>query len=187
MKKVNLFSTLLCLSFLISSCFGGYEQTSSTFSNDHLVQIPYIQGDSSGQLTSHLVREFSSTFPNQLANQSNVSLQVKMINELEDNVGFQYETDDNGNREDKIIPNENRLTLVAEVKLIELNTGEVLLGPEVIRASGVFDFDFDAMKNDDMSFSLGQLNGLNDARDSARFEVGSILAKKIVQMLQDMY
>jgi hypothetical protein len=187
MKIAKSFFYLLCLSFMLNSCFGGYEQSSSTISRNYLVQIPYIQGDSSGLLTGHLIKEFSSSFPNQLANQSNISLQVKMLNEVEDNIGFQYEIDDNGNRENKIIPNENRLTLTAEVKLVELSTGEVLIGPEIVKVSGDFDFDFDAMKNDDMSLSLGQLNGLNDARDSAKFEIGSYLAKKIVQMLQDMY
>ena len=172
--------------FSLGAC-SQYTQQSNFCAEGISIEIPYVQGDSSGILTDRVIEEFASTFPGQLADHAPVALQVKWLGEQENNIGFQYEKNDQGEIQEKIIPNENRIKASVEVKLIDKLSGKTLLGPEIVTASNEYDFDFDAIKNQEMPQSLGQLNGLNEARLSARSVLASSLAKKIVSMLKEIY
>jgi DNA-binding cell septation regulator SpoVG len=93
---------------------------------------------------------------------------------------FRYDRKKTGELRKSIIPTETRVTVVAEVLLVEGGTGQIIRGPTRITASAEFDHTYYATRNEINIFSLGQLNDFDAARDAVMHPLNRNLAEKIV-------
>lgn len=86
-----------------------------------------------------------------------------------------------------VIPTETRVEAIAEVTLIESNSGCVLLGPVQIRAFMDFDHDYYYSWNGVNESSLGQLTDYDAAVDGSFKPLYAILAHKIADYIYDAW
>lgn len=181
----------LCCFLLFLSIGCGYQlgQGSRLACYDS-ISIPYICGDRTGEMTNALIKEMSRSGAFVYRNHSaDLCLKVTIIDQFEQNIGYQqgpddddgYDDEDDGYRTGKsIIPNETRLTVIAEVSVIETRTGCVKLGPGKIRASYDFDHDYYFSPDGINQTSLGQLTNMESAREAVISPLSAVLAQKIV-------
>lgn len=161
------------------------------------VSIPYIKGDVEGQLNAELARMLS-TDPHFEYRQNGgmVVLEVAIINDGDDRIGYRYDRNpSSGKRRKNIVATENRRHLTAEVKLIDSYTQEVLIGPVHIKARADYDYvDSNSVRDltftnssgvtqTVIDFSLGQLDSIEGAHDDAGRPIYQMLAQKIVDGL----
>lgn len=97
----------------------------------------------------------------------------------DETIGFKYAP-----RNKKILtPEEARLSLAAEVTLVDLATGKTIFGPTIISSTITYDFESDFSNLNFHEFSLGQLEMRPLAKDNAFCPLYKILAQKIVDCL----
>ncbi|MBY0529209.1 MAG: hypothetical protein K2P51_03365 [Rhabdochlamydiaceae bacterium] len=194
-----MFFKLFCVSVLslfLSGC--GYRFQESREGEDPIsICVPYISGDDEGQLNNAIIRKIAE---NPLfeyhRNRGEVTLLVSVIADGSDRIGYQYDRNPTtGKRRKNILATENRRTLSAEVKLVETVSGDVLVGPTIVKASADYDY-VDAHSIVDLTFipphgrpetvldfSLGQLDSIEGAHDDAGAPIYQRLAQKIVEGL----
>ncbi len=145
------------------------------------ISVPYVWGDHTGELTSALIKEVSKSgaFAYKSCN-GEIVLKVALIDVSEMNIGFRYDSNKEGEREDDIIPSETRLTALAEITVIEYCTGCVVLGPARIYATVEFDHDYYFGSDRTNVESLGQLTDYDAAYDAAQTPLYKTLSEKIV-------
>lgn len=159
--------------------------------------IPYIKGEGEGQLSSELAQALSSSgMFDYVQNGGELILQVAIIADGDDRIGFRFDRDPtSGKLRDNIVGTENRRSMSAQVTLINAHTQETILGPEVVNA--VADYDYvDSNSICDLTFttphgkpqkvldfSLGQLDSVEGAHDDTGIVIYRILAQKIVEGL----
>lgn len=174
---------------LLTSC--GYQLGQGSLACEYeSISIPYICGDRTGEMTNALIREMSRSGAFSYRNHSaDLCLKVTIVDSFEDNIGYMqgpddddgYDDDDNNYRSsNSIIPNETRLTVIAEVIVIDSRTGCVKLGPGRIRASYDFDHDYYYSPDGINQTSLGQLTNMESAREAVILPLSAALAQKIV-------
>lgn len=187
----------IALAFSFSSC--GYHTASSE--DKTTISIPYVEGDAEGQFTAELIRQITNsdlyTF---VKKDGDLCLKVSIVGDRSDVVGFQYDqkTKKNGKKiqiERNLMPLENRRTMTAQITLTDTSTEEVVVGPVKISASTDFDYiDVNSLdtvsfinehgkREKTISFSLGQLDSIEGAQDSALTPIYCQLAQKIAQVL----
>lgn len=153
------------------------------------ISIPYISGDQTGEMTEALIREMSRSGALLYKNHSaDLCLKVKILNFLEDNIGYMYGPDDNHGYEKKnntnsIIPNETRITVIAQVEVIDSASGCVILGPGRLTASYDFDHDYYFSPDGINQTSLGQLTNMESAREAVIKPLSVVLAQKITDFV----
>ena len=175
---------LFCL-LPISSC-GFRLATSVDKESCRTVNIPYVQGDSGGLLTSDLIKYIEKQSPLAFVSEGgSLTLQVKLLDEKYENTGFRYNPHDLHHGKKKIIPNETRQKDLAEITVIDNRTGQTLLGPAYILATTDYDHQNYTLNNDVNVFSIGQLNDINTSQDALDVPRFRNLAKEIASYLEN--
>lgn len=187
MKRLGLFALLA-----LTSC-GYHVAEDETPSFASTITVPYVLGDSAGQLTSELVSQLSAEGFSCLPHDGTLLLKVIIIQNENDRIGFRYEREHpSGHLTKHLLPVEGRKMVSAEVTLVDTTTDEVVLGPSIVKADADFDYVlFDSIKDlsfinesgrreKTIRFSLGQLDTVEGAQDDATLVVFRHLAAKIV-------
>ncbi len=184
MKRFKgLFTSLL---FILSSC--GYRfETASTSLNTRqgarTVTVPYVSGDLEGRFTSQLIYTLSSMGKWRFVHENgDFILRVSIVNQRSEEVGYNRAFQ-NGTFIKELVPNENRLSALALVELIDSSTQKTVLGPQYISSSVVYDYDPNFNTQNLVRFSLAQYNFQEVAARSARIPLERRLAVAIVDYL----
>jgi len=148
------------------------------------ISIPYVQGDYDGNLTAAVIKELTSSsdvrYQNELAD---LLLKIEVVDYDEENIGFRYDRTRHDRIKKYIIPVETRASLAARVELWEPCSGNLMLGPVIIKASIDFDHDYYSSRHGVNIFSLGQLTDIDTAEDTVRKPLNDLLAEKIADYL----
>ena len=185
MKKS--FSLFLLTYLTLVSC--GYHSGQGSIPDLYqTISIPYVQGDVEGDLTAALVKQFSLSGGLQYSQRSGeLILKVKVVDLREENIGFRYDREKDGELDHTIIPTEMRMTIFAEFVVCDSYSGEQILGPIIISASKDFDHDYYTSRDGVNIFSLGQLTDVDDAKDGIQEPLHQELAKKIVEYVNEAW
>ena len=183
---------ILCM-YLISSCgyrFAGGESSSHRTT----ISVPYVAGDHEGKLTIELMRQLASSGTVQPVHHGgDLILKVAIVEDGESRIGFRFDREvTTGKRLSNLIGVENRRSLTVEASLLDVVSNQTIFGPEKISAH----VDFDYVNSDSIRdltfinrqgerekvirFSLGQLDSIEGAQDSAATPLFGELANKIV-------
>ncbi len=161
------------------------------------MSIPYIQGDPAGLLNNTLVEMISRSGKYQCVQKGgDLLLQVILLSDVNDKIGFQYDRDNTvSRRERNIIGIENRRTATAQVSVYNAHTEELVLGPFEVKGFSEYDY-FDSGSPRDMSFvspggknesiirfSLGQLDSVEGAHDTTSNALYNDLSQKITRAI----
>lgn len=181
------FGLLLPL-LLLSSCCGYRFGDGGYASRYQTISVPFVQGDWDGDFTVALVDEIARSGAFQYERDGGaVILLVKILDICDENIGFRYYRNKEGELKKDIIPTETRITAQAEVSLVEAASGSTLLGPARLSASVEFDHDFYASRHASNIFSLGQLVDYDAAYDAVYRPLNRALAHKIVDFVNDSW
>lgn len=101
----------------------------------------------------------------------------------EENIGYRYDEDKEGNLTSNVIPQESRLVLITELSCIVNTTCEWLLPPTQIATYIEFDHEYYSSRDQINLFSLGQLNSLEVAREAAALPLAETLGKQISELI----
>ncbi len=167
--------------FIFTAC--GFHLAPSLSKNEATtINVPYVQGDHSGKLTAALVEEIEKhTKYCYVKNNGTVTLQVKLLDTRNENIGFRFDRHSPGS--EKLIPNESRTKRLAEVTLIDTGTQKVLLGPVYILATNDYDHQNYSLNTDINRFSLGQLSDIDTTDDVLYIPADRTLAQEIANWL----
>jgi len=163
------------------------------------INIPYVEGDINGQLTAALIYQVSASgFFEYRQSLSDYKLQVIVNSLTNDKIGFKRDRKHGCNSCDyrkNLMPIENREKISATVSLKSNLTSKVIWGPKVVTA----DIDYDYSEQDSLkdlsyidlngniqpilAYSLGQLESVFSAQDSALRPLFYRLSKNIVTAL----
>lgn len=177
---------LFLLPFL-TSC--GYHFGEGGISSQYqTISVPLASGDLEGDLTKDVVEELvKSGVYTYVRDGGAVTLNIDIVDEFDENIGFRYDRKNDGKRRHEIIPTETRAFIVAEVSLSETYSCKTLLGPARITAWIDFDHDYYTTRGEVNVFSLGQLNDYDEAYDAVYIPLNRLLAQKIVDFVQDSW
>lgn len=175
------------LLLLLTSC--GYQfGQGGLASRYHSISVPYVEGDRDGSLTAAIVRQLTESGDYEYKNCGGaLSLDVKVIDVNDQNIGFRYDRKKSGKLQKSIIPTETRIQAVAEVTVYEAGSCCALLGPVRIQATVDFDHDYYNSRDGINIFSLGQLSDYDEAYDAVKVPLSEALAKKIVDYVNDSW
>ena len=172
---------MICLA--LTSC--GWRMAPSCSSDKHLtLSIPYVEGDPSGSLTAALSEQVEkrSGF-SYVSGEGDLTLKVRLTDSKTDNIGFRHDPSKKLDGRQKLLPNESRKRILAEVSVINSATGQLLLGPLCVKASVDYDHQHYALDNSINIFSLGQLTDMDTCRDGLVIPAHRALAKEITDIL----
>jgi len=145
------------------------------------IAIPYASGDKDGRLTSELVEQIEKEGLFRYAPEgSKYVLKVRVLDSKYENIGYRYDPKKLAKEhKDKLIPSETRSRLLAEVTIINSETGKNVLGPVHILSTSEYDHQNYSIDNDINSFSLGQLSDIDTAQAVVNIPLYRNLAKEI--------
>ena len=179
----------LALLFL-SSC--GYHYISCEGSHSGggpSISIPYIHGDPDAILNNELAHALASSGEFKVEQSGgDLYLQVVLVSDTNDRVGFRYDRDNQeGHLERNLLGVENRRTIVAEVTLTKAETGKKVISQQTVTASVVYDYTDPGSPRDLLfseidpviQFSLGQLDSQEGALDDSSKPIFRQLSQKI--------
>ncbi|MCB1081739.1 MAG: hypothetical protein KDK63_01185 [Chlamydiia bacterium] len=178
----------------LSSC--GYH----TADQEETLSIPYFKGDSNGLLTEAVIRAVSASGHYVYTHQSgHLRLDGKIVSDEGTHIGYQYDRDPtSGKRIHRLVPNEGRREITVEITLVDSRTEKILYGPENISAYTDYDFvDSDSLRDtsfinqngareSSLLFSMGQLDSITGAKETAYAPVCQRLALKIVEGISNL-
>jgi hypothetical protein len=190
MNRLGLLA-LICL----MGC-GGYQFSGEEQRGMATLTIPYIKGDGEGVLNNELVRALSEDGVFEYSqNGGALILDARIIDDGEERIGYRYDRNPTtGSLRDNIVGTENRRSMAVEIQLIDAYTNEVVLGPEVIRASAEYDYvdqnsirDLTFMAEGKpqtvLGFSLGQLDSVDGAHNDVSLNLYRDVAHKVRERL----
>lgn len=186
LKKYLVKAQILVL-FLLTGC--GYHVGYNCISEEyHTLSVPFAEGDATGAFTSELIHVLSSSgaFVYQPCNPDGI-LYVRLIEYYDENIGFRYDRDKDGEIADTIVPAETRRFVKAEVTLVDARRGCVVLGPSRIKVYVDFDHEFNSSRDAVNVFSLGQVTEIDGAIDAAARPLNRVLAQRIVDFLANAW
>ncbi|EKE03068.1 MAG: hypothetical protein ACD_20C00278G0002 [uncultured bacterium] len=179
---------------LLTSC--SYHLGRSQNPEKIIVNVPYVQGDYNGLFTNELIRQISySANLNYKYSDANYFLKVEIISDSTSQIGYKYDRDNNNERCKTIRATEGRQTIAARISLIECSTNLVKFGPFDVKADSEFDYvDPDSLNDLSfinaekkrvtvLSYSLGQLESIENAKEAALKPLYESLSKKIVDAI----
>ncbi len=179
----------LSLILLFTSC--GYQILSldTVDGENRIISVPYIEGDTDGALTAAVIKQlvksgrFCYREEGAAKEGAEFELLVKIVNVVEDEIGFRYDRKKRGQLRKEIIPTEMRATLIVEVTLCDKCKGLNLVGPVQLSCNVEFDHDYYFSRNRVNVFSLGQLTNIDAATDAMYVPLYEAMAVKIVDYL----
>jgi hypothetical protein len=152
------------------------------------VTIPFAEGDWQGMFTRALTNAIASETTLHVVNSGgDLILNVCLKRRDEENVGFRYDRNGRGKLIDYISPAETRISVFAEVTVIEAESGCCRIGPLLFEASYDFDHEYYSSQNGINIFSMGQLTDYDEALDAALKPLYQKLAEKIADYLQNAW
>ncbi len=185
---------LLFFFLLLTSC--GYNLGRSQCCGKIVVCVPYIKGDFNGLFTNELIKQISySTGLNYKYSNADYILKVEILCDTTKQIGYKYDRDNQNERRKNIRATEGRQTIVARVELIDNKTNQIKFGPFEVQQDSEFDYvDPDSLndlsfidsKGDRvtvLSYSLGQLESIENAKEAALKPLYTSLSKKIVDAI----
>lgn len=179
--------------FLLSGCGYRWGDSSASYS----LSIPFITGDEDGTLTAELIRAFaSSTHANVVSSKGRYRLEVSLSEQTNEIIGFRIDSQvNNGKQQKNIVADEGRKSIAADVCLYDTETGEAVFGPCRVGANVDYDYvdgdsyqdltfvDSAGVTQTILSYSLGQLESSESAREAASKPLNRRLSKKIVDLI----
>ena len=181
--ELRLLVGLFLLLFSLTSCGYRWGQ-GDVLLNNQAIFVPYIENDKDGRYTAALVRTLSQQSRLIYSDCSaTFLLKVKLLDFYDVDIGFRYDRNKCGEYTKSVIPDETRLSVDAEVQLVEIATGKCLLGPVIINAEVDFDHDYYSARTADNVFSLGQLSDYDAAYDAAHSPLSKCLSRKILDFI----
>ncbi|MBA3957550.1 MAG: hypothetical protein H0X51_04030 [Parachlamydiaceae bacterium] len=184
--KLRFLSALFLISlFLLSSC--GYRLgTGGTLATHRTITIPYVDGDWDGDLTAAIIQAVSQSGNFQYRPEGgSLTLQASVVDVTDEDIGFRYDRTHSGRVRKSIIPDETRLIMSVDIRLIDNLTGCTLIGPVRITSDVDFDHDYYTTRGSINVFSLGQVTDVDEARDAAYTPLNKRMAHKIVDYISD--
>lgn len=177
----------LLLILLLTGC--GYRfQEESIASCYPTISVPYVQGDRDGRLTAEIIKKLSTSSTFDYVNDcGHLILCIKVIEFRDENIGFRYDRDGEGNLQRSVVPAETRSSLLVDVRGIDCASGKIVLGPAKISARVDFDHEYYSSPNEINVFSLGQLSDSDEAQDVAYHPLNVELAQKIVDYINNTW
>jgi hypothetical protein len=187
---------LIAILFIFSSC--GYK----SLSNNQIstINVPYIQGDSDGMLTSSIIKELEDSGKfNFKKKKSKLQLIASVISDGQEQIGYKHDRHKDGTVKKNVIPIEGRNTTKVKVSLIQKDTNNEVFGPFIFTSFADYDYVDEDSLNDlsfinpqnqrqtVLSFSLGQLESIASAQTAAKQNVYKKLAKQIVDAICAVY
>jgi len=181
------FLALVALCVMLSSC--GYRFSHGELASKYdTISVPYVQGDLDGTLTAQIVKQLSVTGALKYTRVAgDLILAAKILDVRDENIGFRYYRDKDGELTRETIPVETRLSITLEVAVIDAATGQAIRGPVILSAQTDFDHAYYSTRNAVNVFSLGQLTDFDEAYDAAKRPLNQELAKKIVDYVCDSW
>ncbi len=181
---------------LLYSCSGyRFEPSPAGASSTVSVSVPYIAGDTAGVFTDELIYALGASGKFTYAREDgDVELKVALGSGPIDCIGYRFDRKGKENKRLKnLIPTEERLTLSAQVTLLNPSTECPLYGPKSVSASTDYDYyDFNSIsdlsytgpngqRQSSIAFSLGQL----DSAEGARIDATQLLYRKLAVKIVD--
>lgn len=176
----------LCFFFLLlfSGCGYQFGSGNSLTTQYTTISVPYVQGDVNGAFTAAIAEEIArSGIFEYRAISGALELIIKDVRICEDNIGYRYDRKRSGKLTNEVIPTEARLTVTAEVSVIESASQRILMGPVLLSASVDYDHDYYFSRNGVNIFSLGQLIDMDEAYSAALVPLRRVFAQKVVDYL----
>jgi len=162
-KSLLSLSLSLLVLILTASCGWKLHPALNKSEKSYTISIPYVEGDPSGKLTAQLVETIQREGGFRYVHSGGrLILKVKLIDNDILNIGWKV---DPSRDNQKIIPNESRKKLLAEVTVLQEGRAQPLIGPVFIKSFVDYDHQHYALNNDANIFSLGQLTDIDTARD----------------------
>jgi hypothetical protein len=178
---------LLFLTILLASC--GY-RTGERGALTHYssMSVPYVKGESDGRLTAAIIHEICSSSPFKYRRYNgDLTLNVEILELKHDNIGYEYDTNNDGTLTKRIVPDEGRLNYLVEISVVDARSGKVLLGPTHLTANVDYDFNPYSVQNQISVFSLGQFTAIDAAEDAAHRPLDNVLAIKIISYISSSW
>ena len=175
------------MSLFLTGCgyrmgFGGISDTYRT------VAVPFAENDATGAFTAELIHTLSASgaFVYDPCN-PDLILNVVILEYYDENIGFRYDRNQQGNIEKTLVPSETRRFVKVEVMLVDAHNGCRVLGPDILRASVDFDHEFNSSRDAVNVFSLGQVTDIDGAIDAAAKPLNARMAQKIVDYIANAW
>jgi hypothetical protein len=165
---------------VLTGCGYRIEENFSADDSPVYVNIPYIDGDVDGKLTSALIKELSSSGKYLYSPSGELQLIVTIDDYYDENIGFRYDRSRKGKLKHYIIPTETRSYMLVEVELKSAFCEEAARAPVKILASMDYDHDYYIIRHGVNIFSLGQLTDVDTAEEAALVPLEKKMAEKIV-------
>jgi hypothetical protein len=181
------FTSLLCKGMLccLTGCAGWHVADSVSADNQMTVRIPYAHGDDSGELTSRVVEAVSLQPGFQVDESGQYLLQIRLLDDKEEKIGFRYNPRELKKGSRKLILEESRAKVLAEVTLINRFTKKIVAGPAHILGNADYDHQENTIDNNVNDLSLGQLSDIDAAQDVTYIPLYRDLSSKIALWLQN--
>jgi hypothetical protein len=181
-----------CLAFscfiLLQGCSGYHFGNGALTERYHTITVPYAEGDFDGSFTTELIKQIAiSGVFEYTRTGSDLLLKIRLIDFEDENIGFRYYRNKDDVLTRETIPVETRLSVTAEVSLMDRSTGKEVLPTVRISASTDFDHDYYSTKEAINVTSLGQLTDYDEALDAAEKPLYFNLSKKIVDYVSDAW
>ena len=181
---MKLLGILAVTCLFLFSCAGYKTGSGGLVDHYNTITVPYVINDTEGKLTEALIKELSSEGAlKYVIGGGDLILKAEIVDTEEYNIDFRADT----NKKNKIVPSENRIRTKVKTTLIERRSGKSIIGPVIITSDVDYDYDFNTIKNDEMTFSLGQLNFIDDAKDATQEPLCRKLAGKIVRHINNAW
>lgn len=192
MKNLKRFNLLLC--FSLAAC--GYRwQPDYPEGIRPTISVPFVLGDEDGMLTTEVIHALSASgIVDVLAFGGDYSLQISVIGEENEKIGFRIDPQKvDGKVKKNLLASEGRRTMTIEATLCK--DGEMACGPYRITADAEYDYvDGDSIQDltfvnpagtavTVLPFSLGQLESLESAQQTATKPLYGHLAQKVVDAI----
>lgn len=179
---------LALLSTLLISCGYHLDRCQSPLASYGTISVPYVDGDVYGTFTPVLIHEIARSGCLQYrADGGALQLHVAIVDIRQESIGFNYDRKKKGKRTDDTIPVEERIYATAEVSVTEAGSCRTIIAPVRLTASVDFDHDYYFSRNGVNIFSLGQLIDIDSAYDAVQTPLHDLLAKKIVDYLDQSW
>ena len=187
LRSCRFLSFFFLLAISLSSC-GYHLGRGEILQRYSTICVPYVEGDEEGFFTTILIRALSTQ--GDLAYRScgaDLLLKVSLFAPSDTNIGFILAPKKDTEGTKIVVSNEARLTMGACITLIDRRTGQCIWGPWEIRRSIDYDFEPDLGDLNFHAFSLGQLEMHDLAQDAAFCPLYTLLAEKIVDLLNNSW
>lgn len=163
----------------------GFNELSEKY---HSVYIPYAEGDATGDFTAQLIHVLSTSGAYEYnPSHPDAILYVKILEYYDENIGFRYDRNQEGEIAETLVPSETRRFITVEVTLVDACRGCVILGPSRIQAYTDFDHEFNSSRDAVNVFSLGQVTEIDGAIDAAARPLNRAMAIKIVNFISNAW